>query len=64
MKVTSHNTAPLSGESQRKVLREKQSKNVNIPVQPDWIFQRTYQTMDFVNDNLQQDPVSLILNVN
>ena len=30
---------------------------VNIPVQPDWIFQRPNLTMDFVIDNQPQDPV-------
>ncbi|KAL8599173.1 hypothetical protein ACOMHN_007889 [Nucella lapillus] len=33
----------------RKMLREKQLKhNVNIPVQPDWLFQRPTLTMDFM----------------
>ncbi|XP_076466365.1 gamma-tubulin complex component 2-like isoform X2 [Babylonia areolata] len=33
----------------RKALREKQLKhNVNIPVQPDWLFQRPTLTMDFM----------------
>ncbi|XP_064628663.1 gamma-tubulin complex component 2-like isoform X2 [Lineus longissimus] len=46
--VSSH----TSSDVLRKVLREKQStKNVNIPVQPDWIFLRPYLTMDFVTEN-------------
>ena len=32
---------------------------VNLPMQPDWIFQRPYLSMDFVHDVEPPDPVRL-----
>ncbi|XP_041354765.1 gamma-tubulin complex component 2-like isoform X2 [Gigantopelta aegis] len=41
--------ATSSSEFLRKALREKQLKrNVNIPLQPEWLFQRPSLTMDFM----------------
>ncbi|XP_052809795.1 gamma-tubulin complex component 2-like isoform X2 [Mya arenaria] len=38
-----------SSEMLRKALREKQvQRNVNVPHQPDWLFQRSCLTMDFI----------------
>ncbi|KAL4233344.1 Gamma-tubulin complex component 2 [Mactra antiquata] len=38
-----------SSEMLRKALREKQdSRNVNVPAQPDWLFQRPALTRDFI----------------
>ncbi|CAH1800217.1 unnamed protein product [Owenia fusiformis] len=41
----------VQSEVIRKVLKEPKPKNLNIPVQPDWLFRRPYLTMDFVFEN-------------
>ncbi|KAK2180083.1 hypothetical protein NP493_457g05005 [Ridgeia piscesae] len=48
MKETNRGTVGQSDAS-RRILMERQQRNVNFPVQPDWIFHRTYLTADFVN---------------
>ncbi|XP_046359513.1 gamma-tubulin complex component 2-like [Haliotis cracherodii] len=42
-------SATTSSEFLRKAIREKQMKrNVNIPLQPEWLFQRPSLTLDFI----------------
>lgn len=49
LEEASHTSSHMDSKALRKVLREQQaSRNVNLPAQPDWIFNRPYLTMDFV----------------
>ena len=48
IQATAEPSSLMPSEVQRKALRDKNTQNVNLPVQPDWIFQRPYLTCDFV----------------
>ncbi|ELU18812.1 hypothetical protein CAPTEDRAFT_5306 [Capitella teleta] len=56
MKNTKQTSSAMSAETQSKSLKEKQSRNMNLPVQPDWLFQRPFLTMDFVEEKELFDP--------
>lgn len=50
IEVTSVSSLSTS-DALKKLLKEKQTRHVNLPLQPDWINQRLYLTMNFVSDS-------------
>ncbi|XP_074643157.1 gamma-tubulin complex component 2-like [Tubulanus polymorphus] len=57
LKEASTVSAHTPSDALHRVLRDRQAnKNAQIPVQPDWVFQRPHLTMDFVTDDLEADP--------
>merc|ERR1712168_433915 len=43
------------GDNNSNFQKVPKSKNANVPDQPDWMFNRKYLTMDFVNDSEEID---------